>query len=44
MLVQPQLGHMELAQGCSRFVLDETFEPRLNLPDLQDMQKECVSA
>ena len=29
MLVQPQLGHIELAQVCSRFVFDETFEPRL---------------
>ena len=26
--MQPQLGHQELAQVCSRFVPDETFEPR----------------
>ena len=29
MPVQPQLGHLEIAQVCSRF-LKETFEPRLN--------------
>ena len=29
MLVQPQLGHIQLAQVCSCSVLDETLEPRL---------------
>ena len=27
----PELGHIKLVQVCSRFVFEETFEPRFNL-------------
>ena len=43
MLVQPELGHIELAQVCSRFVLNETFEPRLKFVRLTRHTEICVS-
>ena len=43
MLVQPQVGHIELAQVCSCFALDETFETRLKFVRFTRHAKPCVS-